>query len=70
MFGRSGVILPWKGDNTGPMDQNALKAQFDTIRDNIERVLQNDPNNLKSKELLELTHQLDILLVEQLKKSG
>ncbi|NLX87370.1 MAG: hypothetical protein GXY97_09540 [Clostridiales bacterium] len=52
------------------MDQNALKAQFDTIRDNIERVLQNDPNNLKSKELLELTHQLDILLVEQLKKSG
>lgn len=70
MFGRSGVILPWKGDNTEPMDQNALKAQFDTIRDNIERVLQNDPNNLKSKELLELTHQLDILLVEQLKKSG
>ncbi len=59
-----------KGDNTGPMDQNTLKAQFDTIRDNIDRILQNDPNNLKSKELLELTHQLDILLVEQLKKSG
>ncbi|HQA47369.1 MAG TPA: hypothetical protein PLE53_08010 [Bacillota bacterium] len=52
------------------MDQNTLKAQFDTIRDNIDRILQNDPNNLKSKELLELTHQLDILLVEQLKKSG
>ncbi|NLZ91663.1 MAG: hypothetical protein GX918_07065 [Clostridiales bacterium] len=52
------------------MDQNTLKAQFDTIRDNIDKVLRNDPNNINSKELLELTHQLDILLVEQLKKSG
>ncbi|HOO11887.1 MAG TPA: hypothetical protein PK684_02920 [Bacillota bacterium] len=59
-----------KGDNTGLMDQNTLKAQFDAIRDNIDRVLQNDPSNLNSKELLELTRQLDILLVEQLKKSG
>ena len=70
MFDRSGVILPWKGDNAGLMDQNTLKAQFDTIRDNIDRVLQNDPSNLSSPELLELTRQLDILLVEQLKKSG
>ena len=59
-----------KGDNTGLMDQNTLKAQFDAIRDNIDRVLQNDSSNLNSKELLELTRQLDILLVEQLKKSG
>jgi hypothetical protein len=59
-----------KGDNTGLMDQNTLKAQFDAIRDNIDRVLQNGPSNLNSKELLELTRQLDILLVEQLKKSG
>lgn len=70
MFDRSWVILPWKGDNAEPMYQNTLKAQFDNIRDSIDRVLQNDPSNLNSKELLELTRQLDILLVEQLKKSG
>jgi len=63
-------MLPWKGDNAGHMDQNTLNAQFDTIRENIDRVLQNNPGNLNSKELLELTRQLDILLVEQLKKSG
>lgn len=52
------------------MDQELLKGQFDTIRDSINSILENDPDNLSSEELLELTHQLDSLLIEQLKKSG
>ena len=52
------------------MDQKLLKAQFNAIRNSIDMVLKNNPDNLCSKELLELTRQLDILLVENLKKSG
>jgi hypothetical protein len=59
-----------KGDRAGPMDQELLKGQFDTIRDSINSILENDPDNLSSEELLELTHQLDSLLIEQLKKPG
>jgi len=52
------------------MEQGLLKDKFDTIRDSINSILEDEPDNLNSEELLELTHQLDSLLIEQLKKSG
>lgn len=52
------------------MGYKTLKIQFDTIRDGIDEMLKNDPDTLNSEELIELTRQLDSLLIEYIKKSG
>lgn len=52
------------------MEDKALKAQFDTIRESIDEILRENPENLASRELLELTHQLDSLFAEHIKNSG
>lgn len=52
------------------MVYKTMKTQFDAIRDSIDEVLENDPDSLDSKELLELTLRLDNLLIEYIKESG
>lgn len=52
------------------MDYKTLKIQSDTIRDVIDELLVTEPDSLTSQELLDLTHQLDSLFIEHIKKLG
>jgi hypothetical protein len=58
-----------KGDSWGLMGENKAMSQYSVIRSNIEKALDEEPGNLSSQRLLELTKQIDQMIIDQIKQA-